>query len=78
MRAHMDAVSPDMERIVNAFGLSVKFVDIAKTSRDISVDVVCQGYTTKERHSEVQRALKFTVPISFVPYQNNQRRPLPS
>ena len=38
--------------------------------------------TTKERHSEVERALvvfledhevnKFTVPISFVPYQDNQ------
>ena len=88
VRAYMDAVRPDMERIVNAFGLPVKFVDIAITSRGISVDVVHQGYTVKERHSEVQRALvgileghemnKFTVPISFVPHQNNQRRPLPS
>ena len=73
---------------MNAFGLSVKFVDIDKTSRGISVGVVDQGYTTKGRHSEVQRALvgfledhemnKFTVPMSFVPYQDNQRRPLPS
>ena len=88
VRAYMDAVRPDMERIVNSCGLSVKFVDIAKTSRGISVSVVYQGYTTKERHSEVQRALvgfledhemnKFMVPISFVPYQDNQRRPLPS
>ena len=88
VRAYMDAVRPDMERIVKAFGLSVKFVDIAKTSKGISVNVVYQGYTTKGRHCEVQRALvgfledhemnKFTVPISFVPYQDNQRRPLPS
>ena len=28
VRAYMDAVRPDIERIVNAFGLSVKFVDI--------------------------------------------------
>ena len=28
MRAYMDAVRPDIECIVNAFGLSVKFVDI--------------------------------------------------
>ena len=45
--------------------------------------VVYQGYTTKERHSEVKRALvgflqdhemnKFTVPVSFFPYQDNQR-----
>ena len=77
-----------MERIVNAFGLSVKFVDSEwpNTSRGISVDVVYQGYTTKERHPEVKRAHvgfledhemnKFTVPISFVPCQDNQRRPL--
>ena len=59
MYAYMDAVRPDMERIVNAFGLSVKFVDVEwpNTSRGISVGVVYQGYTTKERHSEVQRAL---------------------
>ena len=49
--AYMDAVRPDMERIVNAFGLPVKFVDIEwpNTSRGISVGVVCHGYTTKER-----------------------------
>ena len=61
---------------------------LKKTSKGISVNVVYQGYTTKGRHCEVQRALvgfledhemnKFTVRISFVPYQDNQRRPLPS
>ena len=85
-RAFVGSVRPDIERIVNVFGLSVKFVDIEwpNTSRHISVVcVVFQGYTTKERRSEVKRALvgfledhevnKFTVPISFVPYQDNQR-----
>ena len=83
--AYMDAVRPDMVSIMNAFGLSVKFVDIEwpNTSRGISVGVVHQGHTTKERHSEVKRALvgfledhemnKFTGPISFHPYQDNQR-----
>ena len=74
-----------MERIVNASGLSVKFVEIEwpSTSRGISVDVVYQGHTT--RHSEVKRALvgfledremnKFTVPISFV---SVSRQPAPT
>ena len=59
VRACMDAVRPDIERIVNAFGLSVKFVDIEwpNTSGHISVGVVCEGYANKERHSEVKRAL---------------------
>ena len=49
----MDAVRSDTERIVNAFGLSVKLVDIEwpNTSRHISVGVR-QGHTTKEKHSE--------------------------
>ena len=57
VRASMDAARPGVARIVNAFGLSVKFVDIAKASRGISGNVVYQGYTTKGRHSEVQRVL---------------------
>ena len=57
VRAYMDAVRPDIERIVNAFVLSVNFVNIEYTSRGISVGVVYQGYTTKERHSEFKRAL---------------------
>ena len=53
VHAHMDAVRPDTERIVNAFGLSVKLVDIEwpNTNRHISVGVH-QGHTTKEKHSE--------------------------
>ena len=82
---NMDAVRPDVERIVNAFGLSVKFVEIEwpNTSRGISVGVFYQGQTTKERHSEVERALvgflqdhgmnKFTIPISFSPFQDKHK-----
>ena len=86
--AYMDAVKPNMERIVNAFGLSAKIVDFEwpNTSRGTSVEVVYQGYTTKKRHSEIQRALvgfhedhemnKFMVPLTFVTYSENKRRPL--
>ena len=87
--ANMDAVKEDMERIVNAFGLSAKIVDIEwpNTSRSISVDGLSGLHNQKEafRSSEGARWFsggprdeKFTVPISFVPYQVNQRRPLQS
>ena len=48
VRAYMDAVRPDIKRLVTAFGLFVEFVDIEwpNTSGLISVGVVSQGYTT--------------------------------
>ena len=64
-----------MERIVKAFSLSVKFVDIEwpNTSRGISVDVVYQGYTTEERHSEVKRTL-----VGFLEDLSVSKQPAPT
>ena len=77
----MDAVRPDTERIVNAFGLSVKLVDIEwpNTSRHISVGSVRDTQPKKNILKtfvcffEDHEMNKSTFPIPFVPYQDIPR-----